>query len=64
VPDDVCVVDYSRCVGCGLCATVCPSDALYLERRPEGEVPPPPTDIKAWMEQRAHERGISISEVL
>ncbi len=64
VPEDVCLVDYSRCVGCGLCATVCPSDALYLERRPEGEVPPPPTDIKEWMVQRAHERGISISDVL
>jgi electron transport complex protein RnfB len=64
MPDDICVVDYSRCVGCGLCATVCPTEALYLERRPEGEVPPPPADIKEWMVQRAHERGISILEVL
>ena len=64
MPDDVCVVDYSRCVGCGLCATVCPTDALYLERRPEGEVPPPPADIREWMVQRAQERGISISAVL
>lgn len=64
VPEDVCVVDYGRCVGCGLCATVCPTDALYLERRPEGEVPPPPADIKEWMVQRAQERGISIFDVL
>ncbi|MFQ6102557.1 MAG: 4Fe-4S binding protein [Anaerolineae bacterium] len=64
VPDGVCVVDYTRCVGCGLCATVCPTDAMHLERRPEGEVPPPPADIKEWMIQRAQERGISISDVL
>lgn len=72
VPDDVpstgsgprCVVDYSRCVGCGLCTTVCPTDAMHLERRPEGEVPPPPADIKEWMVQRAEGRGISILDIL
>jgi ferredoxin len=64
LPDDVCVVNYGRCVGCGLCTTVCSTDALHLERRPEGEVPPPPTDIKEWMVQRAQKRGISIWDIL
>jgi len=64
MPDDIGVVDYSRCAGCGLCATVCPTEALYLERRSEGEVPPPPADIKEWMVQRAYERGISILDIL
>jgi len=64
MPGDVCVVDYIRCVGCGLCATVCPTGALCLERRPEGEVPPPPADIKEWMVQRAAGRGISILDIL
>ncbi len=64
VPEDICEVDYARCVGCGLCATVCPTDSLALERRPEGEVPPPPADIKEWMVRRAEGRDISILDVL
>lgn len=60
----VCEVDYARCVGCGLCATACSTGALCLERRPEGEVPPLPADIKEWMVQRAHERSISIFDIL
>jgi electron transport complex protein RnfB len=64
IPEWVCEVDYARCVGCGLCATACSTGALYLERRPEGEVPPPPADIKEWMVQRAQERSISIFDIL
>jgi ferredoxin len=64
LPDDVCVVDDVRCVGCGLCITACITEALYLERRPEGEVSAPPTDIKDWMVRRAQQREISIFDVL
>jgi electron transport complex protein RnfB len=64
IPEWVCEVDYARGVGCGLCTTACSTGALYLERRPAGEVPPPPADIKEWMVQRAQERSISIFDVL
>ncbi len=59
VPDIVCLVDAGRCVGCGLCVTVCATGALHLERRPEGEIPPPPADFRDWMGQRAEARGIA-----
>lgn len=58
VPDDVCLVDPGRCVGCGLCVVVCPTEALHLERRPEGEVPLPPSDFMDWTNQRARARGL------
>ena len=59
LPGDVCLVDPGRCVGCGLCVPVCPSEALRLERRPEGEIPPPPADFRDWMAQRAESRGLA-----
>lgn len=58
IPDDVCLVDAGRCVGCGLCVVVCPTEALSLERRPEGEIPPPPDDFRDWMDRRAEARGL------
>lgn len=64
IAQDVCEVDDSRCVGCGVCVSACTTGALVLTRRPEGEVPPPPADIKEWGTRRAEERGLSLSEVL
>jgi NAD-dependent dihydropyrimidine dehydrogenase PreA subunit len=47
-----CVVDPQNCVGCGLCVPVCPENAMVLVRRPEGEVLPPPENLKVWGEVR------------
>ncbi len=49
----ICQVDMVNCVGCGLCVPVCPEDAMILIRRPEGEVQPPPDNIKVWGELRS-----------
>jgi electron transport complex protein RnfB len=59
VPHDICLVDPGRCVGCGLCMAVCPTEALHLERRPAGEIPPPPSDFRDWMMRRAEARGLT-----
>ncbi len=46
--DNTLLIDMVNCVGCGLCVPVCPEDALVLIRRPEGELQPPPENIKSW----------------
>ena len=50
-----------RCIGCGLCVTTCPSEAIRLVRKPEQELAPPPADEMAWYDARARERGVDIS---
>jgi Pyruvate/2-oxoacid:ferredoxin oxidoreductase delta subunit len=64
IPEDVCIVDEVRCVGCGVCVIECSTGALSMARRPEGQVPAPPADLKDWMLQRAEARELSIFEVL
>ena len=51
--DNSLLIDLVNCVGCGLCVPVCPEDALILIRRPEGEMQPPPENIKSWGKIRA-----------
>jgi electron transport complex protein RnfB len=63
VREGIARVDRVRCVGCGLCTTVCSTGALRLERRPPGENPPIPSDFSDWMSQFADSRSMPPSEV-
>jgi len=54
--EDSCRIDPANCVGCGLCVPICPESALVLVRRPSGEVPAPPENIKDWGKTRAKSR--------
>jgi electron transport complex protein RnfB len=40
VVDEIATVDEAKCIGCGLCVTGCPSEALKLVRREGAPVPP------------------------
>jgi Pyruvate/2-oxoacid:ferredoxin oxidoreductase delta subunit len=50
-------VDDVRCIGCGVCSVVCPTDAIALVPRPLSERTVPPKDIVAWSFRRAVSRS-------
>ncbi|MBW1944844.1 MAG: 4Fe-4S binding protein, partial [Deltaproteobacteria bacterium] len=60
--DGVNQVIQERCIGCGLCISTCPSEAIRLVRKQPEELVPPPKDEMAWFDERARQRGVDISE--
>jgi len=61
--DDVAHADQVRCVGCGVCAVVCPAGAMMLVRRPAEEVTPVSVTLDDWMRERAVSRGVDFEAV-
>jgi electron transport complex protein RnfB len=59
--EDAYSVIREKCIGCGLCVSTCPSEAIRLVRKQEGELVSPPKDEMAWYEERARERGVDFS---
>jgi len=57
--DEVSVIDLTKCIGCGICVTGCPNEAMKLELRPDAEIIHPPDNYKVWEQQRVENRGLS-----
>jgi len=50
-----------RCIGCGLCVSTCPSEAIRLVHKDDKECATPPLDEAAWYEERGRQRGVDFS---
>jgi Fe-S-cluster-containing hydrogenase component 2 len=50
------------CIGCGLCITTCPNEAISLVRKKDEELVRPPADEMAWYKERGVKRGVDFSK--
>ena len=57
---DVAMIDRDRCIGCGLCVSTCPSEALSLKLKPESQRRELPATGKDYFMQMASLRGKSL----
>ena len=59
--DDAYRVIQEKCIGCGLCVTTCPSEAMKLVRKQPQDIVSPPKNEMDWFEKRGNERGVDFS---
>ena len=51
-----------KCIGCGLCITTCPTQAIQLIRKKGEKITEPPADEMDWYRERGKKRGVDFSQ--
>jgi electron transport complex protein RnfB len=51
-----------KCIGCGLCVSTCPSEAIQLIRKPTEAIEAPPINEMDWYEKRGKLREVDFSQ--
>jgi len=59
--DDAYRVIRERCIGCGLCISTCPSEAIRLVHKGADQIVQPPVNEDTWFEERGRMRGVDFS---
>ncbi|MBI9084861.1 MAG: 4Fe-4S binding protein [Desulfobacterales bacterium] len=60
--DDAYEIVREKCIGCGLCISTCPSEAISMVRKSPEEIVLPPSNEMDWFEKRAMARGVDIGK--
>ena len=60
-PEFATALDPKKCIGCGLCITTCPTDAISLVPKASDKTQTPPASENDWFEARAQQRGVDYS---
>jgi len=50
-----------KCIGCGLCVSTCPAEAIELIHKTPEELVSPPENEASWFEERGRQRGIDFN---
>lgn len=54
--EEIAEINYDRCIGCGLCISSCPEDALSLIAKPEQEHAAPTETLHELLAREAGKR--------